>query len=98
MPERRIRKMCIPRRYVKPLRFTAISYVVGGIAYWASAELFLSYVGKEIVFTPLVSIMLTVPFWSMMVFADLRWVGVMPQDVVSVSALLAVIYLLWIKT
>ncbi|MBS7622752.1 hypothetical protein KEJ39_03645 [Candidatus Bathyarchaeota archaeon] len=76
----------------------AISYVVGGIAYSASVRLFLRYVGKEIVFTPLVSIMLTVPFWPMMVFADLRWVGVMPQDVVAVSALLAATCVLWIKT
>ena len=88
----------ILRRSLKFLRIGIIAYVTGGIAYWTAAELFLRYVGKEIVFSPVVSIVLVVPFWPMMVFADLRWVGVMPQDVVAVSAIPVAIYLLRIKT
>lgn len=72
--------------------------MIGGIAYWATAELFLRYIGKEIVFSPVVSFVLRVPFWPMMVFANLRWVGIRPQDVVAVSAVPVAIYLLWIKT
>jgi len=83
---------------VKFLRIGVIAYVIGGVAYWTAAELFLRYVGKEIVFSPVVSIVLRVPFWPMMVLADLRWVGIMPQDVVAVSAIPVAIYLLWIKT
>jgi hypothetical protein len=89
--------VCILRRSVEFLRIGVIAYLVGGIAYWTAGELFLRYVGKGIVFSPLVSILLTVPFWPMMVFADLRWVGVMPQDVAAVSAIPVATYLLWIK-
>lgn len=91
-------EVSILRRSLKFLRIGVIAYVIGGIAYWATAESFLRYIGKEIVFSPVVSFMLRVPFWPMMVFADLRWVGVRPQDVVAVSAVPVAIYLLWIKT
>jgi len=87
----------ILRRSVKFLRIGVIAYVIGGIAYWTAAELFLRYIGKEIVFSPVVSFVLRVPFWPMMVFADLRWVGVRPQDIVAVSAVPVAIYLLWIR-
>jgi hypothetical protein len=36
-------------RSVKFLRIGVIAYLIGGIAYWTAAELFLRYVGKEIV-------------------------------------------------
>lgn len=88
----------ILRRSVKFLRIGVIAYLIGGLAYWTAAELFLRYIGKEIVFSPVVSIVLTVPFWPMMVYADLKWVGVMPQDVAAVSAIPVAIYLLWMKT
>jgi len=90
--------MSILRRSVKFLRIGVIAYVIGGVAYWTATELFLRYVGKEIVFSPVVSFVLRVPFWPMMVFANLRWVGIRPQDIVAISAVPVAIYLLWIKT
>lgn len=79
------------------------AYVAGGIAYWITAQIFLRYIGKEVTFSPLVSVLLTVPFWPMHVYGDLRWIGVLPQDiaallVVPASFLLFLLsYRLWCK-
>ena len=84
------------RNLGKIVKAGVIAYVAGGIAYWITAEVFLRYIGNEITFSPLVSVLLVVPFWSMLVYADLRWIGVLPQDIaailvisVSVSLLLS---------
>ena len=76
------------------LKVTIMAYVTGGIAYWITSEVFLRYVGKEITFSPLVSALLTVPFWPMHVYGDLKWIGVLPQDIFSLLAFSASIILL----
>jgi len=76
------------------LKVTIMAYVIGGIAYWITSEVFLRYVGKEITFSPLVSALLTVPFWPMHVYGDLKWIGVLPQDIFSLLAFSASIILL----
>ena len=82
-------------RYLRnALKVTIMAYVIGGIAYWITAEVFLRYVGKEITFSPLVSALLTVPFWPMHVYGDLKWIGVLPQDIFSLLAFSASIILL----
>jgi|GEM_PF-4852719 len=82
------------RNLGRSVKMAVIAYIVGGIAYWATAEIFLRYVGKEITFSPLVSFLLAVPFWPMDVYANLKWIGIMPQDIAAILAVLASIFLL----
>ena len=70
------------------VKIVVITYIAGGIAYWATVEVFIRAVGKEITFSPLVSILLVVPFWPMIVYLDLRWIGILPQDVAAILAVL----------
>ena len=79
---------------MKLLRIGVIAYLIAGLAYWTTAQLYLRYIGKEIVFTPLLSILLTVPSWPMMVYADLKWIGLMPYDLAAICAVPVTIYLL----
>jgi len=76
------------------MKITITAYIIGGIAYWIATEVFLRYIGKEITFSPLASALLTVPFWPMHVYGDLKWIGVLPQDIASLLAFSASILLL----
>ncbi len=78
----------------KAVKVGVAAYVAGGIAYWVTAEIHLRCVGKKITFSPLVSALLAVPFWPMDVCGDLRWVGVLPQDVAALLAASASVLLL----
>lgn len=71
-----------------------IAYIVSGIAYWATAEIYIRLIGKEVTFSPLISVLLTVPFWPMDVYADLKWIGIMPYDIAAVLAVLISVPLL----
>jgi hypothetical protein len=89
--------MALLRVLGKAVKMGVTAYVAGGIAYWITAEIFIRYVGKEVTFSPLVSALLAVPFWPLNVYGDLRWIGVLPQDVAalltfSASALLLLRY------
>lgn len=64
------------------------AYLITGIVYIVTGYLYRIIIGKQIVFSPLVGIPLGAPFWVMMVYADLRHIGIMPRDV---SALISVI-------
>ena len=75
--------MAFLRNLGKTVKIGVIAYIAGGIAYRITAEVFLRYIGKEITFSPLVSVLLAVPFWPMHVYGDLRWIGVLPQDVTA---------------
>jgi len=72
--------------------------VIGGVAYWTAAEAFIRIVGRDVVFSPIISILLVVPFWPMMVYADLKWIGIMPHDIAAVSATLISVFLLISKS
>lgn len=89
--------MALLRVLGKAVKMGVTAYVAGGIAYWITAEIFIRHVGKEVTFSPLVSALLAVPFWPLNVYGDLRWIGVLPQDVAalltfSASALLLLRY------
>ena len=82
------------RVLVKAVKLGVMSYFLGGIGYWMTAEVFLRYMGKDITFSPLVSALLTVPFWPMHVYGDLKWIGILPQDFVSLLVFSSSILLL----
>ena len=67
----------------KAVKIGVTAYTTGGITFWITAEIFIRYIGKEVTFTPLLSALLTVPLWPMHVYGDLKWIGVLPQDVVG---------------
>ncbi|MEM2122833.1 MAG: hypothetical protein QXE79_04270, partial [Candidatus Bathyarchaeia archaeon] len=67
--------MGISKGFVKALSATVTAYLIGGVAYGAVGELSIRIVGKEVVFNPILSMLLTLPFWPMMVYADLKWIG-----------------------
>jgi hypothetical protein len=71
-----------------------IAYVASGVAYWLTCEVWLRLVGKEITFSPPVSVILAVPFWPVNVYADLKWIGLMPQDIAAILVLLISVPLL----
>ena len=86
--------MTFLRNLGKAVKIGVTAYFAGGIAYWITAEIFLRYIGKEITFSPLVSALLAVPFWPMHVYGDLKWIGVLPQDIAALLALSASVPLL----
>jgi len=89
--------MSLLRGFIKNLQITVIVYVIAGVAYWTTAQILMRYTGKEIVFSPIISIFLVVTGWPMMVYADLRWIGIMPQDIAAVCAIPVSILFLKIK-
>jgi hypothetical protein len=86
--------LSIYKGVIKILGIAAIAYVIGGVAYWTTAEVFIRIVGRNVVFSPIISILLVVPFWPMMVYADLKWIGIMAHDIAAVSATPISIFLL----
>lgn len=64
-----------------------LAYIIIGIVYDVSGYLYLVAGGKEITFSPLISIPLAVPFWPMMLYADLKNIGVMFQDVLTLISI-----------
>lgn len=65
----------------KAVKIGVTAYITGGIAYWITAQTYIRYIGKEVTFTPLLSALLTIPFWVMHVYGDLKNIGILPQDV-----------------
>ena len=82
------------RNLGKAVKIGVTAYITGGIAYWITAEIFIRYIGKKITFTPLISALLAIPFWPMHVYGDLRWIGILPQDVTALLAFSASVPLL----
>lgn len=70
-------------QFVKRHKIVSIvlAYFVIGIVYVVTTYLHLIIIGKQIVISPLVAIPIVAPFWPMMVYADLKHIGVMPQDI-----------------
>jgi len=89
--------MVFLRNLGKVVKIGVTAYITGGIAYWLTAQIYLRSIGKEITFSPLISPFLTIPFWLMHVYGDLKWVGILPQDVIGFLALTASIPLLLLK-
>jgi len=86
--------MAFLRNLGKAVKVGVTAYIAGGIAYWLTTQIYLRYIGKEITFSPLISVLLAVPFWPMHVYGDLKWFGVLPQDITALLGLFASIPLL----
>ena len=86
--------MAFLRDLGKAVKIGVTAYITGGIAFWITAQIFIRYIGKEVTFTPLLSALLTVPLWPMHVYGDLKWIGVLPQDIAALLALSASVPLL----
>jgi hypothetical protein len=80
----------IDLKFVKEHKIISVilAYIIVGIVYDVSDYLYLVATGKEITFSPLISIPLVVPFWPMMLYADLKNIGIMFQDVLTIIAIL----------
>ena len=76
--------------YVKKHKIISIvlAYFVIGIIYVVTGYLHNIIIGKQIVFSPLIGIPLGAPFWPMMVYADLKHIGVMPQDILTLISII----------
>lgn len=85
--------MAFLRNLGKAVKIGVTAYITGGIAFWITAEIFIRYNGKEVTFTPLLSALLTVPLWPMHVYSGLRWIGILPQDVVGLLVTIITIIL-----
>ena len=63
-------------------------YAFCGFAYSLVAYIFRAYQGKESTLNPLIGVLLDVIGWPWMVYADIRHIGLMPQDIAALGALL----------
>jgi len=81
------------RNLGRAVKIGTIAYITGGTAYWLTAQIYLRYIGKEIPFSPLLSFLLTIPYWPMFVYGDLRWVGILPQDIAGILVTILTIIL-----
>ena len=70
-----------------------LAYFVIGIVYVVTGYLHLIIIGKQIVFSPFIGIPLAAPFWPIMVYADLKHIGILPQDI---STLISIIIFIMI--
>jgi len=71
-------------RFVKYLIFT---YCITGLVYSAAGYVYREVVGKQEVFSPLISVPSTVLSWPWMVYADLKHIGVGLQDIMAFISL-----------
>lgn len=64
-----------------------LAYAVAGLIYGCTGRINRAILGKEEVFSPLLSLPLHVIGWPWMVYADLKHIGIQPQDVLALVAL-----------
>ena len=64
-------------------------YLACGLAYSIAGFIYRGVIGKEEVFSPLLGIPMDTVSWPLMVYADLKNIGVLPQDI-AVFVVLAV--------
>lgn len=70
-----------------------IAYFIIGIIYVVTGFLHNIIIGKQVVFSLLISIPLAAPFWPIMIYADFKHIGIMFQDVITlISVILFVIF------
>ena len=76
-------------QFVKKHKIISIilAYFVIGIIRVVTGYLHNIIIGKQIVFSPFIGIPLGAPFWPMMIYADLKHIGVMPQDVLTLISI-----------
>lgn len=66
-----------------------LAYPACGLAYSIAGFIYRGVIGKEEVFSPLLGIPMDTVSWPWMVYADLKNIGVLPQDI-AVFVVLAV--------
>ena len=72
-----------------------LCYLFAGIVYGITSRMWLYAVGKEPTFSLWIAIPLTMIFWPLDVYADIKWIGVLPQDIAAILTL--VLSLWWLK-
>lgn len=70
-----------------------LAYIFLGCLYWLVGEIEHLILGKEITFSPLISLPLTVTGWPWMVYADLKNIGWKVQDGLTLVFLALFLYL-----
>ena len=76
------------------IKYICLTYVATGLAYSVSGYIYRAVIGKQEVFSPLIGIPMDVLFWPWAVYADLKHIGVMPQDVLVVLSIAICIVIL----
>ncbi len=80
---------------VKKHKFISIiiAYFIIGITYVVTGFIHNIIIGKQVVFSLLISIPLAAPFWPIMIYSDFKHIGIMFQDVITlISVILFVIF------
>ena len=67
----------------KRVVFIFLTYVVNGLLYGMVGYIYKSIIGKVHVFSPLIGIPLDLVGWPWMLYADLKHIGILPQDVAA---------------
>jgi len=77
-------------QFVKKHKIISIvlAYFIIGIIYVVTGYLHNIIIGKQIVISPFIGIPLGAPFWPVMVYADLKHIGVMPRDVLTLISII----------
>ncbi len=73
-----------------------LAYILIGLVYFFSGFLYHIYIGKQNVFSPIISIPLTLTGWPWMVYADLVHINELGIKIPTVLALSAIILMVFI--
>lgn len=84
------------KNWKRILNYTLLTYMASGLLYGIAGYIHRSAIGKEPVFSPLIGLLPNAVFGPWMVYADLKHIGMMPQDIVSLLCviLLTVIFII----
>jgi hypothetical protein len=72
-------------------------YITAGLAYNITSDIYLWTIGKEAVFSPVLGMALDIVGWPWMVYADLKHIGVKPQDIAAFLPIVALLINLFSK-
>ena len=83
-------------QFVKRNKAMAIfyAYFIIGIIYIVTSHLYAILIGRVNILSLLVSIPWGAPFWPLLVYTDLKHIGVMPQDVLAFISIIIFITIL----
>lgn len=65
----------------RAIKYIFLIYIATGLIYYVTGYIYRAVAGKQEVFSLLIGIPSCVISWPWMVYADLKHIGVMPQDV-----------------
>ena len=72
----------MPKKWKRIIKYILFTYIASGLLYGIAGYIYRSVIGKTYVFSPLIGIPLDIVGWPWMVYADLKHIGIMPQDIV----------------